>query len=127
MALNFDNHTARPNEQHLLAKIGDIAPGARKIVTIKNKTIGVFDLAGEYVAVLNICPHALAPICAGLLRGTTLPVDKREFVWGLDGRILVCPWHAWEFELPSGRCMTDDRHLKIYPVIVEEGGIYAEL
>lgn len=116
----------RKIERHLVAKVGEIAPRGRKLVTLGRKSVGIFNLDGEHIAVLNLCPHQLAPICAGTLRGTALPVDKREVIWGMEGRILVCPWHAWEFELPSGRCLTDARRLKTYPVIVENDGIYVE-
>jgi hypothetical protein len=33
---------------------------------------GIFNVHGRYVAVLNVCPHELAPVCLGRLGGTTL-------------------------------------------------------
>jgi len=25
-----------------------------------------------------------------------------EYIWGMDGQVLRCPWHGWEFDLKSG-------------------------
>lgn len=110
-----------------VAKLGEIAPGGRKIVTVNGRSIGIFYLDGEYVAVLNLCPHQFAPVCAGVLRGTTLPVGKREFVWGMEGRMLVCPWHGWEYELPSGRCWVAKRTLKTFKTKTVKGIVYVQL
>lgn len=107
-------------QKHVIARRGEIAPGGRKIVEVDGKSIGVFNVNGTLVAVLNACPHELAPVCAGQLRGTTLPSLPGEYKWGHDGEILACPWHGWEFNLTTGACLTDKRRLRCYEV-VEDG------
>ena len=89
--------------KHLVATQGELAVGQRKIVNIEDKSIGVFNVNGTLVAVLNVCPHELAPVCAGQLRGTTLPSPAGEYKWGREGEILACPWHGWEFDLTTRR------------------------
>ena len=49
--------------RHAVGSVGEIAPGERKIVEVEGRSIGVFNVRGTYVAVLNVCPHALAPVC----------------------------------------------------------------
>ncbi len=71
------------------------------------------------MAVLNVCPHELAPVCLGRLTGMTLPSAPGEFRWGREGEILTCPWHGWEFDLLTGDCITDTRRLRTFPVKVE--------
>ena len=107
-----------------VAALDELAAGERRIITVHDKSIGVFNTGSQIVAVLNICPHALAPICLGQLGGTTLPSRPGEFVWGREHEILRCPWHGWEFDLGSGQCLTDRRRLKRFPVIIRDGGIY---
>lgn len=103
----------------------ELPPGARKIVKVGDQSIGLFNLAGEYVAALNVCPHELAPVCLGRLGGTTLPSPPGEYRWGRDGEILACPWHGWEFDLRTGRALTDRRkRLRMFPVEVEDGQVF---
>ncbi len=114
-----------------VASINDIPPGERKLVEVKGKSIGVFNVNGAFVAMLNYCPHEGAPVCLGRVSGTTLPSPPGEYRWGREGEILTCPWHGWEFDLLTGACLTDRRRLKkypvsveVYPVTVEEGRVF---
>ena len=65
--------------------------------------IGVFNIHGRYVAVLNLCPHELAPVCLGRLGGTTLPSAPGEWVWGREGEIL----REIDVEFPSERTVRE--------------------
>ena len=93
------------------------------MVEIEGRSIGVFNVRGHYIAVLNLCPHEFAPVCLGRLGGTTLPSAPGEWVWGREGEILACPWHGWEFDLLTGACLTDKRRLRMYEVTVEDDQI----
>jgi 3-phenylpropionate/trans-cinnamate dioxygenase ferredoxin subunit len=110
-------------QRHVVARTGEIPPGTRKIVQIDVRSVGVFNIHGRYVAVLNVCPHELAPVCLGRLGGTTLPSAPGEWLWGRNGEILACPWHGWEFDLLTGACLTDKRRLRLYDVTVEDDQI----
>lgn len=111
-----------------VAEVGEILPGQRKIVTVGERSIGVFNIQGEFVAVLNICPHEFAPICLGRVGGTTLPSAPGEFHWGREGEILFCPWHGWEFDLRTGKALADKRkRLHLYPVTVEDDTLFITL
>ena len=112
----------------VVAAIHEIAVGDRKLVEIDGKSIGIFNVNGEYVAVLNVCPHEFAPICRGRVTGTTgasLPGEPLK--WGRDGEILACPWHGWEFDLKTGNALADKRYLRMYPVVVEDDAILIEV
>ena len=111
-----------------VGNVGEIPVGQRKIIEIDDKSIGVFNVNGEYVAVLNICPHEFAPVCRGRVSGTTLKSPTHEYRWGREGEILFCPWHGWEFDLLTGDALTDKRkRLKHYPVTVENDTIFVML
>jgi nitrite reductase/ring-hydroxylating ferredoxin subunit len=117
---------ARQTEhQWPVARVTEIPPGGRKIVEIEGRTIGVFNVHGTFVAVLNVCPHELAPVCLGAVRGTALASAPGEYGWGREGEILACPWHGWEFDLLSGRALADDRkRLRLYPIVVRDDTVY---
>ncbi len=107
-----------------VSALDDLGVGERRIITAEGKSIGVFNTGSQIVAVLNICPHAFAPVCLGKLGGTTLPSEPGEFIWGRENEILRCPWHGWEFDLHSGQCLTDRRQLKRFPVRIRDERIY---
>lgn len=107
-----------------VAQVGEIPPGQRKLVEVDGRSIGLFNVKGQLVAVLNVCPHELAPVCLGRVSGTTLPSPPGEFRWGREGEILACPWHGWEFDLLTGEALADRRRLRLYDVTIEEGIIY---
>lgn len=110
-----------------VADVGEFPPGARRLVQAGDRVIGVYNVGGEYIAVLNVCPHELAPICLGRVDGTTLPSKPGEWRWGREGEILVCPWHGWEFDLLNGgRCLTDPRGLRTFPVVARGGAVWVD-
>ncbi len=117
----------RTRRRYAVAKVDELPPGGRKLVEIDGKSVGVFNVKGQFVAVLNVCPHELAPVCLGRVGGTTLPSAPGEYTWGREGEILACPWHGWEFDLLSGECLTDKRRLRRYPVYVEDALVYVEV
>ena len=51
--------------RHVVAKVGDIPVGGKKLVSVKGRDIGVFNVNGEFFALLNKCPHAGASLCHG--------------------------------------------------------------
>jgi len=110
-----------------VARTQEIRPGERRLVEVEGRSIGLFNVHGDFLAVLNVCPHELAPVCQGRLGGTTLPSRPGEFVWGREGEILACPWHGWEFDLRSGACLTDKRRVRTYHVDVDDGDVYVTL
>lgn len=103
------------------ANVADVQPGQCKIVDIAGQSIGLYNVNGEYRAVLNLCPHAFAPICQGAIRGSTKPTSTPgEYLWHRDGEFVACPWHGWEFDLLTGESLVDRRRLKLFPVRRED-------
>ena len=116
-----------PEQRYPVGEVGEIGLGQRKLVEINGHSLGIFNVHGAFVAVLNVCPHESAPVCQGRITGTTLPSAPGEFKWAREGEILACPWHGWEFDLTTGKCLTDRRKLHRYAVSVEENTIYVTL
>lgn len=111
-----------------VARISDIEPGQCRIVEVKRHSVGIFNVNGTFVAVLNICPHELAPVCRGRVSGTTLPSPPGEYRWGRDCEILSCPWHGWEFDLLTGEALADPKvRVRRYPTEVQDGTVYVVL
>ncbi len=114
--------------RHLVARVEEIPPGGRKIVKVAGREIGLFNLNGVFYALKNVCPHQGARVCLGKVTGTTLPSAVYEYRYGLEGRILRCPWHGWEFDITTGRSIFDPTvRVVTYSVVVEDGWVVVEV
>ena len=114
--------------RHVVATVDEIPPGGRKIVKVERREVGLFNLDGAYYALKNVCPHQGARVCLGKVSGTTLPSNVYEFQYGLQGRILRCPWHGWEYDLTTGRSVFDPEvKVVTYPVAIEDGNVIVEI
>ena len=115
----------RGPEQHVVCEVAELPPGDRKIVRVNGRSVGVFNIDGEYHAVRNACPHHGAPLCQGEITGTMLPSEPDQYVWGMDNRVIRCPWHGYEFDINTGRALydPDELRVKIYEVTVEDGHV----
>ncbi|HTD76568.1 MAG TPA: Rieske (2Fe-2S) protein, partial [Chloroflexota bacterium] len=111
--------------KYVVASVDEIPPGQRKLVEVAGREIGVFNIAGDYVAVLNRCPHQGGPLCRGNTHGFLRPAGVGEFRYSRAGEILRCPWHGWEFDLRTGQSWCDPRRLRVrsYEVSVEHGSV----
>lgn len=110
-------------QRYVVAKADEIPLGESKAITVANREIAIFNLDGEYFALLNRCPHEGGPLCKG--RRTALFESKRPgtFVTSRPGEILRCPWHGWEFDIRTGRSYIDPDKVRTraYEVTVEPG------
>jgi nitrite reductase (NADH) small subunit len=106
--------------RHPVAQAGELPVGGRKLVSVKGIEIGLFNAAGEVRAYRNACPHAGAPVCLGRVSGTSMPSKVYEYIYGMEGCVLRCPWHGWEFDLRTGEHIVDPEvRLKSVPVEAE--------
>src|SRR5215212_3501557 len=95
----------------------EFPPGMRRIVVpFRGRAgIGVFNVGGTFYALRNLCPHKSGPLCTGRVLGRIVAAappsgrallrDDHEVVQ--EGEIIRCPWHLWEFEIATGRCLVD--------------------
>ena len=59
--------------RHVVAAVDEIAPGTCKIVAVAGREIGVFNVHGEFHALVNRCPHEGAPLCASARSSAASP------------------------------------------------------
>jgi 3-phenylpropionate/trans-cinnamate dioxygenase ferredoxin subunit len=52
-----------------------------------------------------------------------------ELVYGMEGRVLRCPWHKWEFDLDTGRVLFTGRRgrIHLYECWAEGGAVYVRI
>jgi 3-phenylpropionate/trans-cinnamate dioxygenase ferredoxin subunit len=109
--------------RHVVAAADEIRPGQKKLLTIKGREIGVFNVNGAYFALANRCPHAGGPMCEGRVVALVEPSKPGEYKIARQGEFLRCPWHGWEFDIRTGQRWCDPDNLKIrqFKVEVEPG------
>lgn len=109
--------------RHVIGTVAELPKGTRKIVTLENRSVGLFNVNGTYYALRNTCPHQGAPLCMGTVTGMTLPSEPGEYIYGRHGEIVRCPWHGWEFDLTTGKSIYDPNKclVRTYEVTVEQG------
>lgn len=119
----------RRREPRTVAAVADIPPGTRLLVPEGPFGIGIYNVDGAFHAVANYCPHEGAPVCLGRVHGSNAYDEETEqVVRVLEGRVLRCPWHQWEFDLVTGKSLAKpERRVKTYEVAVVEEKIVVYL
>ena len=97
--------------RHVVATVGEIAPGSSKLITVKGREIGLFNVKGEYFALANKCPHEGASLCRGKLVGLALSDEPGHYRLTRQGELLKCPWHGWEFDVRTGQSLRPRQYL----------------
>jgi nitrite reductase/ring-hydroxylating ferredoxin subunit len=107
--------------KHIVASVAELPPGERRIVEVEGRSIGVFNVHGQFYALRNRCPHQAAPLCLGAIKGLAMPSQPGEYLWAREGEIIRCPWHGWEFDITSGRSIFNPHRVRVaaYKVTVE--------
>lgn len=70
-----------------VARVRDVPPGALLTVRAGERWYALANVDGVIHALDNNCPHNGGPLGKGTL----------------NGRELTCPWHAWSWDVTSGR------------------------
>ena len=113
--------------KYVVATVDEIPPAGRKIVEAGGRSIGIFNLDGEFFALRNSCPHEGGPLCVGPQVGLVTSSQPGEYDYSRAGQILRCPWHGWEFDIRTGQSWFDPRKVRVrrYDVTVEPGPVTA--
>jgi nitrite reductase/ring-hydroxylating ferredoxin subunit len=86
-----------------------IGPGQARTVMVGRYDVAIFHTDGGFYAYENACPHQGAPIVDGLL----------------EGSLLTCSWHAWCFDLRTGKLAIGDfAELRRFELRLEGDGIF---
>ena len=78
-------------EFHNVCKVRDIPTGEARMFVVEETKIGVFQVAGEFYALGDRCPHA------GALR---LRGD-------IQGDVVCCRIHHWRFSIRDGKYLDE--------------------
>lgn len=95
-----------------LACADELPPGALLEAEHEGQYYALCNVDGEVRALLGVCPHNGGPLGEGTL----------------NGGLIACPWHMWEFDSATGVCAFNDNvKVPVYPVRIERGDILVNL
>jgi nitrite reductase (NADH) small subunit len=96
-----------------VADVADLPAGSMKLVTVDGRDLVVVNHDGQFYALDNRCPHLGGPLGRGRI----------------EGRVVVCPWHGWRWDVKSGRAVWPEGQWRVfrYPVVVEDGQVFVRV
>jgi 3-phenylpropionate/trans-cinnamate dioxygenase ferredoxin subunit len=114
--------------KHVVARAEELPPGTRKRCMIDGRAVLVLNIKGELFALSDTCPHRGASLSGGILTGLVVADAPGEYHYARQGEILRCPWHAWEFDVRTGRSHCDPKRWRLmqHAVSRETGAAVAE-
>jgi nitrite reductase/ring-hydroxylating ferredoxin subunit len=95
-----------------IGTVNDLSPGSARCVEANGQEIALYNVDGRFFATGNICPHQGGPLAEGMMEGPNI----------------VCPWHAWVFDVTNGTSPVNPRaKVPTYPVSVEGTDLYIDV
>jgi nitrite reductase (NADH) small subunit len=87
-----------------VAKVNEMPPGTAREFHANGKVIALYNVEGKFYATDNTCLHRGGPLGAG----------------ALEGEIITCPWHGWQYNVTTGEAVFN-KEIKVdtYEVKVE--------
>ena len=107
--MNYTKLNPEECEFLAIADAGDLPNGERMFVEIDGEEIVVFNIAGQYFAIGDVCSHDNGPLGDGNLEGS---------------HEIACPRHGARFDVRNGKVRSYPavEDIPAYPVRVNEEG-----
>ncbi|MBZ5700227.1 MAG: Rieske 2Fe-2S domain-containing protein [Acidobacteriia bacterium] len=72
-----------------VAKVAEIPAGTIREFQVEGQAIALANVGGKFHAINNSCLHRGGPLGGGVL----------------EGSVVTCPWHGWQFDVSSGKVL----------------------
>ena len=94
------------------AKTNEITPGTIREFQVEGKAIALANVGGKFYAINNTCLHRGGPLGQGVM----------------DGSVVTCPWHGWQFQVGNGQhCLNPRICQTTFEVKVEMGDVFVQV
>ncbi|MBI3073224.1 MAG: Rieske (2Fe-2S) protein [Deltaproteobacteria bacterium] len=94
-------------------KLTELPPGSAKTVEIGAAKIALYNVGGQIHATADTCLH----------RGASLGDEG-----SLDGKLVVCGWHGWEYDVTNGECtMNRSKKLACFETKIDGDAIWVKV
>src|ERR1700760_1714618 len=95
-----------------LATLDELAPGSLIEVEHEGELYALCNVGGNIRALFGCCPHEGGPLGQGTL----------------EGPMITCPGHCWQFDSATGFCIFGEEvTIETYPVKVEGNDVLVDI
>lgn len=90
----------------------EIAAGKICELQVGDKSVALANVAGKLCAISGICLHEGGPLGEG----------------ELDGQVVTCPWHGWQFDVTTGKVVQNPNvGVESYPVELRGDDVFVDV
>ena len=109
MMFNYTTQDERNFEFIEVAPASEVISGERLYINVGDNSLVIFNIAGQFFAIGDICSHDDGPVGEG----------------DLEGYKIICPRHGAQFDVRTGKALQMPAVVDIpaYPIRVEDGQI----
>jgi 3-phenylpropionate/trans-cinnamate dioxygenase ferredoxin subunit len=113
----------------VVCAVEELPPWRMRTVTVRGAPVVVAHAPeGSYRAVRGICAHQGGMLGDGMLGHLISADGPGRYELSRRAEILRCPWHSYEYDIVTGRCLTDPRlRLRTYPVRLDAGNVVLDV
>jgi nitrite reductase (NADH) small subunit len=104
------------------------AAGQVRMLDLGGHRVGLYRVGDALHALADRCPHRGARLCSNgrTVRGVYL--SDGSPTRGAEPAHVRCPWHKWDFDIATGRCLVHpDMRVRRYRVTVEDDDVVVRL
>ena len=93
-------------------KTTEVPVGTIREFQVEGKSIAVANVGGQFHAISGVCMHRGGPLGDG----------------PLEGNIVTCPWHGWQYDVTTGRVgQNPSVGVQSYPVEIRGEEIFVNV
>ncbi len=93
-------------------KVDELPPGTVRELQIAGKVVAVANVGGKFYAINNTCLHRAGPLGQG----------------SLEGKIVTCPWHGWQYDVTTGKLIQNSAvGVDCYPAEVRGQDVFVDV
>jgi nitrite reductase (NADH) small subunit len=97
---------------YTVARVEDVPPGNAVVVRAGQRELALYNVDGDFYVTQSECLHLKGPLADGVL----------------DGYVITCPWHGWQYDVRTGENEFDRAlALETVEVVVEDGEVKVAL
>jgi nitrite reductase (NADH) small subunit len=94
------------------ARKDDVPPGKIYEFQVGGQAIAIANVSGKFHAINSVCAHEGGPLGEG----------------ELDGTVVTCPWHAWQYDVTTGKVVQNSAvGVDCYPVEVRGDDLFVDV
>jgi len=94
-----------------VAKTAEVPDGTIRGFDINGRQVAIANQGGKFYALDGKCPHRGGPLGEGTL----------------EGNVVTCPWHGWQFDIATGKNALGGDGTACFPLELRGDEVFVDL